>query len=280
MKGKIQTFILKDENLVYKNLGGEKKIFVYTPPCYSFENAKDYPVIYCFDGQNIFESREDFTCEAAVSISLEKICEREKVNAIIVGIYNGEGEDTRNRELTMSKDFGQIADEVAEDSYREGTLERTGKFLTQTLMPFMAERFNVTDRPEKTILSGASSGGLASLYLGLCYPERFGRLSVLSPATALFYKKDWERFLSSRNLSKNEQKIFIYCGCDTEDELENFLYNGGGDSTILSAKDIKGILESFSFDKNNLKEVFTEGAFHNEAAWKTALENNLDFLLD
>lgn len=279
MKGKIQSFVLKDENLIYKNFGGEKKIFVYTPPCYSFENAKDYPVIYCFDGQNIFETCEDFTCESKVSISLEKICERAKVDAIIVGIYNGEGADTRNRELTMSKNFGLIADESAEDSYRDGTLEKTGKFLTQTLMPFMKNRFNVTDRPEKTILSGASSGGLASLYLGLCYPERFGRLSVLSPATALFYKKDWKRFFSGIDKRKITQKIFIYCGCNTEDQLENFLYDGGGDSSILVAKDIKGMLENSKI-ASVVKEVFTVGAFHNEGAWKTAIENNLDFLLD
>ncbi len=279
MKGKIQTFILKDDVLLYKNCGGEKKIFVYTPPFYKFEKAKDYPVIYCFDGQNVFGTCEDFTCEAKVSVSLEKICERAKVNAIIVGIYNGEGADTRNRELTMSKDFGLITDEGAEESYREGTLEKTGKFLTETLMPFMAEKFNVTDRPEKTILSGASSGGLASFYLGLCYPERFGRLSVLSPATALFYKKDWKRFLSSLSFSK-EQKIFIYCGCNTEDELENFLYDGGGDNSILPAKDIKSMLENFGFDANLIREEFIGGAFHNEGAWKTALENNLEFLLN
>lgn len=276
MAGKIQTFILKDEVLKFNGVGGKKKIFVYTPKSFTYERAKSYPLIYCFDGQNIFETSKDFICESKVSLSMEKICQTKGVEAIIVGIYNGEGESTRDRELTMSPNFGLIDNPFVGDTYKCGTLEKTGEFIKKTLISFMEEKFNAGSDRNKTILSGASSGGLASLYLGLCYPDIFGRLSVLSPATSLFGKTDWKRFLSGIN-KDNRQKIFIYCGKNCNDDLENFLYDGGND--LLGAKDIKSLLNKY-LPLADVKEVFIDGAIHNESAWKTALFNSFDFLFD
>lgn len=272
----IDTFYLKDEkNLSYKNECESKKIFVYTPASYKKESNKCYPVIYAFDGQNLFEeSCGEYKCEAKSSVGLDKIFEKANKDVVIVGIYNGEGEFTRDRELTMCSDFGTLCDPTGSEGFKEGTLDKTGAFIVETLIPFIQSNYKVSTNKEDTTIFGASSGGLASFYLGLKYPDVFGNVYSLSLATCLFYKKDWEKFFNKVKFSVS-QKMFVYCGKESDDWLENYLYNGLGDSDLLSASEIKPFLEEHGYIGSNINCLFESGAVHNEDAWNLAVKKSI-----
>lgn len=275
---KIQTFILNDEkNLAYKGEESGKKIFVYTPDGYP-HGLDVYPVIYAFDGQNLFASCDDYKCEAKAPMLLEEICKKANAPCVIVGVYNGEGEFTRDRQLTMSSSFGTLVDPFNLPGFKEGSLEKTGDFVIETLIPFIEKNYKVSFYREERTVFGASSGGLASLYLGLKYSKVFGNICSLSPATCLFLKSDWERFFKSLNVTER-QRILIYCGRNTSDLLESYLYDGLGNCDILSSRFIKPLLYRFVNSRTVIKEVFFDNACHSEEYWRLAVEENIEFLL-
>lgn len=276
MKGKIDTHYLKDERLSYLDYKGEKKIFVYTPPSYSSETALRYPVIYAFDGQNLFSAPYgEYACEAPSSVGLDMILEDGNIDAIVVGIYNGEGEFTRDRELTMSKNFGTLVDTTESQGFKVGTLDNTGEFIISTLKRFIDTNYRTNPNADFTMILGASSGGLAAYYLGLKYADVFGKVCTFSPATGLFLESDWLNFYNKIDFSKS-QKILIYCGKNSSDWLENYLYGKTCDDVLSSCK-IKQSLILKGFNAENVTEYFVDGAVHNETFWHEALKNNVDF---
>ena len=276
--GKIYEFLLKDENLSYNGLNSEKKVYVYTPDCYGLLKIKDYPVIYSFDAQNLLCDQDNYKCEAKDSVKLDEICRDKNYPAVIVGICNNEGEMVRNRQLTLSSDFGPLVSESLEAGYKLGTLEKTEQFVLNTLIPFVKSKFNVTSNPAETTIMGASSGGLASFYIGTKNPQIFGNVVALSPATPLYFTRDWEKHFKSIKVDK-DQKVLIYCGYNKNDQLECMLYNALGKSQIFSADKIRKNLLKWGFKEENVKEVFDKDAYHNEFYWNKALSGTLDFII-
>jgi enterochelin esterase-like enzyme len=156
-------------------LPDRRDLIVYLPPGYAEEAASGrcYPVLYLNDGQNLFDPATSFIkgrtwqVREAADAGIEA---GEVEPLIIVGIYNTG--DRRLAEYTHERDWQMGGGEA--DSY--------GALLTRELMPWIAEHYRVRAGREHTGLGGSSLGGLVSLYLGLRYPEVFGRLAVLSPS--------------------------------------------------------------------------------------------------
>jgi enterochelin esterase-like enzyme len=154
-------------------LPDRRDLIVYLPPGYETEPSRYYPVLYLNDGQNLFDPQTSFikgrtwqvreTADVAIEAG-------EVEPLIIVGIYNTG--DRRLAEYTHERDWQMGGGEA--DSY--------GALLNRELMPWIAEHYRVNPGREHTGLGGSSLGGLVSLYLGLRYPDVFGRLAVLSPS--------------------------------------------------------------------------------------------------
>lgn len=152
-----------------------RDLIVYLPPGYeAAENiGRSYPVLYLHDGQNLFDPATSFVKGRTWQVreSADAAIEAGEVEPLlIVGIYNT-GE-RRLAEYTHERDWQMGGGEA--DSY--------GALLTRELLPWIAEHYRVKAGVEHTGLGGSSLGGLVSLYLGLRYPEVFGRLAVLSPS--------------------------------------------------------------------------------------------------
>src|SRR6185437_16083036 len=63
-----------------------------------------------------------------------------------------------------------------------GDAEKYGRLLVEDLLPFIASCYRVKLGAANTGLGGSSLGALATLYLGLKFPNIFGGLAVLSPS--------------------------------------------------------------------------------------------------
>lgn len=151
----------------------DRDIFVYLPPNYDLEPDRAYPVLYMHDGQNLFDGAptdgKRRTWEMAQAAD-EAIRAGEAEPLLIVGIAHA-GE-RRLTEYTPTVDW----------KLGGGKADQHGQMLVEELLPFIAGRYRVRAGAENTGLGGSSLGALATLYLGLQYPETFGRLAVLSPS--------------------------------------------------------------------------------------------------
>jgi predicted alpha/beta superfamily hydrolase len=154
-------------------LPNDRDITVYLPPGYDEMPERSYPVLYLHDGQNLFDPRTSFIPGRTwqVAETADAVIESGEVEPlIIVGIANT-GEH-RLAEYTPTRDWGMGG----------GDAPLYGKLLTRELLPFIASQYRVQAGARNTGLGGSSLGGLVSMYLGLKYPEVFGRLAVMSPS--------------------------------------------------------------------------------------------------
>jgi len=65
--------------------------------------------------------------------------------------------------------------------YRGERQEAFGRFVVETVLPYVAARYAVDLGPGRCASLGASNGGNISLYLLAAHPERFGYALVMSP---------------------------------------------------------------------------------------------------
>jgi predicted alpha/beta superfamily hydrolase len=119
--------------------------------------------------------------------------------------------------------------------------------------------------PENTGLGGSSLGGLISLYLGLEYPEVFGKLAVLSPSI-------WWNQRSVLGFVKEAQP---------RPELKIWLDIGTGEG-LRHVKDTelleRLLIQSGWRDGVDLKTLIVPGGVHDEDAWAARFDQVLRFL--
>lgn len=141
-------------------------MIVALPPGYNNDTTRRYPVLYMHDGNSVFSIwRLDETATALVSNNqIEPL--------IIVHVNNGGTPEDRFDEYTTSRDARG----------RGGNANNYGRMLVEELKPFIDAEYRTLTDAANTGLGGASLGGLVTLYLGLKYPGKFGKLAVQSPA--------------------------------------------------------------------------------------------------
>lgn len=235
-----------------------RDLTVYLPPGYDEHSDRRYPVMLMHDGQNLFDPRTSFipgrtwrVAEAAdASITAGRV-----EPLIIVGIANT-GEH-RLAEYTPDADWKMGGGEAA--SY--------GQLLIQDLLPFLASRYRIRTGAENTGLGGSSLGGLVTLYLGLKYPQIFGRLAVMSPSvwwnhrSILGYVNDASSALLSR------PRIWLDIG------------EGEGRQTVLNTGMLDRRLAANGWKHGeNLSYLRIPGATHDETSWAARVAPMLGFL--
>ncbi|ASJ00629.1 phosphonate ABC transporter ATP-binding protein [Thermococcus gorgonarius] len=219
-------------------LNDTRRTWVYLPPDYN-SSRKRYPVLYMFDGQNLFDSATAFLEEWGVDEALEKLYGEENFSIIVVGIDNG-----------GDKRIDEYAPWVNEKYGRGGLGNATLEFIVENLKPFIDSQYR-TD-PEKTGIMGSSLGGLMALYAGFLYPDVFQYVGAMSPA--FWFNPQIYDFV--KNASKGPKRIYIDWGTAESQEI------------VSGAEKMVKILENRGYTEGvNLKVVIDEGGEHNEYYW-------------
>ncbi len=152
-RGALQRVTMKSELLQ-----DERFISAYTPPGYSTE-AKPYGLLLVFDEQW-------YLSRVPTPTILDNLLADGKIPPLVaIVIGNGPG-DARSRQLPCNPLFAD--------------------FMATELIPWAQRHYNVTNDPSRTIIAGSSYGGLASTYVALHYPERFG--NVLSQSGSYWWQ--------------------------------------------------------------------------------------------
>ena len=246
-------------------LGKSRTIRVWMPSNYEQDNDRHFPVLYMHDGQNLFDRETAAYGEIwDVHTAVENLMTSKGFSgAIIVGIDNAPGLERLDEyspwqceRLEELKALGDYQRDIGGDGVKYG------KFLTETLKPYIDAHFRTLTDRENTGVAGSSMGGFISLYLGVEYPEIFGMIGAFSTA-AWFADKALAEHLSHLN-SSFKTKWYLDIGTEetSSSNVKDFnkLYVDG---TLA----IEGQLLSLGVQKENLKVVVEEGATHFELAW-------------
>lgn len=162
-------------NLTIPALTGERtrKAYVYLPVGYEQEEERRYPVLYMFDGQNLFDDGE---ATYGKSWGLADYLDYTRTQIIVAAV---ECNTVGNGRLEEYSPF----DFTYEDGTRlKGKGKKTMDWLVKEFKPTIDERFPTLPDRANTAIGGSSMGGLMTLYALARYNRIFSRGAALSPS--------------------------------------------------------------------------------------------------
>ena len=152
----------------------ERTAYLYLPESYNYEPYKRYPVLYMFDGHNVFFDSDDTYGKCW---GMKEYMDYTNTQLIIAAV-----------ECNHSPDNGRLR-EYSPYSFVDpklGTIEGYGKrtmdWMVHTFKKDIDSRFRTLPDREHTFIAGSSMGGLMSLYAILEYNPYFSRAAALSPS--------------------------------------------------------------------------------------------------
>jgi predicted alpha/beta superfamily hydrolase len=246
-----------------KILNNDRNVIVYLPPGYDKDKQRRYSVLYLHDGQNLFDGatsyipRQEWRADEAAEVL---IANGKIEPLIIVGVYNT-GKD-RIDEYTP----------VADAKYKVGgKADLYGRLLVEELKPFIDKTYRTKKGAAHTGLGGSSLGGLVSMYLGLKYPNVFGRVAVVSPS--VWWGNNQIVHQVEALPKKPPLRIWLDIGTKEGGNAEEAQHTVDGARLLKNALVKKG----WKLEKD-LKYFEAQGAEHNERAWAARVEQILEFL--
>ncbi len=156
--------------------GGERcAVRTYLPPGYEHSDHA-YPVLYMFDGQNLFDrATSAFGMEWGVDETIEALVDRGAMpGVVVVGIDSPLDPWQRYAQYTAWDWMLDGRPVVADGAV-------TAAFLVEQVMSYVQQTYRVARDPQRVGLAGSSLGGYMALYVGVRHPNTFGRLLVFSP---------------------------------------------------------------------------------------------------
>ncbi|HYR76471.1 MAG TPA: alpha/beta hydrolase-fold protein [Pyrinomonadaceae bacterium] len=246
-----------------KILNNDRDVIVYLPPGYDKDKQRHYSVLYLHDGQNLFDGATSFIPgqEWRADEAAEALIANGRIEPlIIVGVYNT-GKD-RIDEYTP----------VADPKYKAGgKADLYGRLLVEELKPFIDKTYRTKRDAARTGLGGSSLGGLVSMYLGLKYPNVFGRVAVVSPS--VWWGSNYIVHYVEAQKKKPSLRVWLDIGTK---EGRN---PAEAQTTVDGARLLKETLikKGWKLGKD-LKYFEAQGAEHNERAWAARFEQILEFL--
>jgi enterochelin esterase-like enzyme len=241
-----------------------RNLRVWLPPGYDFpeNSAQRYPVFYLNDGQNLFDPATSFTgVEWQVDEAADRLIRAGTIPpAIFVGIDNTGGE--RLKEYLPYRSLSPVV------LRPQGT--RYSAFLTNEVMPFVAEHYRTAKGRENTLLGGSSLGGLITLYVAMTTPGVFGSVLIESPS---LWVSNRQVLRDARQPRVWPHKIFLAIGTREVGREEK------DRQTVENVRELGRIFRRSGLDDRRLRVEIADGGTHSESAWAARFPRALQFLL-
>ena len=249
--------MLKKWNVTIPKLSGEKerKAYIWLPETYEKDTGKRYPVMYMFDGHNVFLD-EDATY--GKSWGMAKFMEENPRDLIIVAVEcNHEG----NRRLV---EYSPLTYKNSEHGSIKGKGSLMMNWMVNTLKPYVDETYRTLPDRKNTIIAGSSMGGLMALYGATVYNHVFQRAACLSPSLWVSPGKVLE--MVARAHIRRDTTVYMDYG-----ELEMFNHAASQESMISTA-------HLLLTKRVNLALRIVPGGNHSEASWEKQIPIFMDCL--
>ncbi|MBQ3252605.1 MAG: alpha/beta hydrolase [Oscillospiraceae bacterium] len=151
----------------------KRKVYVCLPQGYRDRSQRRYPVLYMFDGHNVF-----FDSDATYGKcwGMKEYMERSRKELIVVAVECNHRGNGRLREYAPF-DF---------ENDTLGAIRGEGKiymdWLVGVLKPYIDQTYRTLPDRAHTLIGGSSMGGLMALYGATAYNRVFQRAACLSPS--------------------------------------------------------------------------------------------------
>lgn len=246
-------------NITIPELTGEEErlAYIYLPESYFKEPEKRYPVLYMFDGHNVFFD-EDATY--GKSWGMKEYMDETKTQMIIAAVEcNHSPEHGRLKEYSpfdfRERGFGEI----------QGRGRTTMEWMVNTFKAEIDRDFRTLPDRDHTFIAGSSMGGLMSLYAVLEFNHIYSRAAALSPSV----------WLARRRI---EQMIK-----DADLDPRTVIYMDYGSEEFGNHKNMRhqyAKVTSLLIDRQVLVESrIVPGGQHCEASWERQIPFFMDTLL-
>ena len=149
-------------------------VYLYLPEEYSWQTERHYPVLYMFDGHNVFF---DSDATYGKSWGLGEYLDKHEVPLIVAAVECNHHPD--NGRLSEYSPFNFYEPELGQVTGR-GRL--TMDWFVRTFKPGIDRDYRTLSDRKHTFIAGSSMGGLMSLYALLEYNQIFSRAAALSPS--------------------------------------------------------------------------------------------------
>ena len=238
---------------------------VWLPPGYDdpANSARAYPVMYVFDGQNLFSKHAGIPAEWGVDETLTRMVNDGAVEPfIVVGLPHGGG--ARMSEylpVPALKDVKPAGAAHVQQLIRE-------------VMPRVQRAFRVKTGPDYTGIGGASLGGAMALYAATSHPETFGLALVESLPLTAGDSGAWEKLFTG--VTGWPKRIVIGAGgnemgAEPEMIARNRAY-------IEALHGFERRLTDAGLGSDRKLVVIDPDAVHNEQAWAKRFPEEAKFL--
>ncbi|MBR5125692.1 MAG: alpha/beta hydrolase [Oscillospiraceae bacterium] len=249
--------MLKQWNVTIPALSGNhpRKTYIWLPENYHEEPEKRYPVLYLFDGHNIF--RDEFAAFGK-SWGMEEYMLRTGKDLIIVAVEcNHEG----NSRLS---EYSPVSYQNKKHGFVPGKAPVYMKWMTEFLKPWVDRTFRTLPDREHTSIGGSSMGGLIALYAVTAYNHIFRQAVCLSPS--LWVNPVMLLAMVARGKYTPDTAIFLSYG---QNEMGN--HPGNRLAIGMAARELyaKGV---------NLTLRIVRDGYHCEAAWEKEVPIFMDSL--
>ena len=249
--------MVKKWDITIPRLSGDRtrRAYIYLPESYEKEPQRRYPVMYMFDGHNVFFD-EDATF--GKSWGMDKYMTESKKDLIIVGVEcNTEG----NRRLI---EYSPISYENSELGKILGKGSVYMNSMVGELKKYIDKNYRTLPDRKNTIIAGSSMGGLMAMYAVTTYNHIFQRAACLSPSLWVSSGKVLE-FIARAHI-RRDTCIYMDYG-----ELEMFNHAANAEALISTA-------QLLMTKRVNLAMRIVPGGNHSEASWEKQIPIFMDCL--
>ena len=232
-----------------------RRLYVCLPKDYEKTDAR-YPVLYMFDGHNVFFDRH---ATYGKSWGMREYLKKAKLPIIIVAVEcNPEGFrrlfEYSPWDFSAPKPVGNV----------QGLGKVTMDWFTTELKPEIDNTYRTLPDREHTMIAGSSMGGLMSLYAAVEYNAVFSRAAVLSPSLWVSPSK-LKALIRSHPLAE-PTRIYMDMGTGEIDPKRR---------TLSAMFEVAKELSKAGAD---VSANVIPGAVHNEAAWEKRIPDFTDYL--
>ena len=221
----------------------KRRVHLYLPKAYAEEPHARFPVMYMFDGQNVFLDEE---ASFGQSWGMYDYMNETETPLIIVGV-----ECSKTGRMAEYSPFTHDNGMDGERVYARGRTYMN--WLIGRLKPQIDRTYRTLPDRENTLIAGSSMGGLMSLYAALHYNRFFSRAACLS--ASLWTHPD--KVLHMIRSARISPDTCVYLDYGTE-EIGNHPENPEVLIDACQALLRKGV---------NLTFRIVPGGSHSEASW-------------
>ena len=237
----------------------QRRAYVYVPNSYKKNRNRRYPVLYMFDGHNVFWDKH---ATYGKSWGMKEFMDLSQTEMIIAAV-----------ECNHSPDGGRLSEYSPFDFQEKslgGDIKGRGKitmdWLVGTFKREIDRKYPTLPDREHTFIAGSSMGGLMSLYGVLSRNDVFSRAAALSPSV-WFAKSKIEQMIKRANLH-GETVIYMDYGSRELDNHESMRKEFANVTKMLLDRGVY------------LNSRIVPGGEHCEASWERQIPYFMSTLLD